>query len=388
MGHRTRVTAAAVTVFGLMVAGCGGSDDLADRLADPDAPISADELDELVERMAEEAAEAEEAERDAAGAGGDDTPAEPEPEPEPELPAVDPADFPPIAERSIDAVVVHGSLEWEVQEMIVVDLDADIQPGDRPQGVELTFPARVFNAGSSTAAITGQLVELQWEEPATGDAFAARGQIEFREIPARSFSSGEIIVQLSPEDRQIFVADTAALVFGRAGITQSVVPVGDAAELVARFPVPQDTTGWELNIEGPMDARRNVDDVITVTDAIVRWSDPELRPLEDGNVLLELTYTIENRSEGQTCSQRGEGAWRLTLPNGDSINDMRVSERCAAQDDTVTGVLTGFTIPTEDFPGEYRLSHQRGSGGSDDPSDEITITLTADGGLRWSELVD
>lgn len=385
---RRRTTAVAAAVFGLVVAGCGGSDDLADRLANPNAPISEDELDELVERIAEEAAEAERAAEEAGDQAGDGGASDPEPTPEPELPPVDPADFPPIAERSIDAVVVHGSLEWEVEEMIVVDLDADIQPGDRPQGVELTFPARVFNAGSSTAAITGQLVELQWEDPASGDAFAARGQIEFREIPARSFSSGEIIVRLSPEDRRVFVADTAALVFGRAGITQSVVPVGDAVELIARFPVPQDTAGWELLVDGPMDARRDVDDVITVTDAIVRWSDPELRPLEDGNVLFEITYTIENRGEAQTCSQRGEGAWRLTLPNGDSINDMRVSERCAGQGETVTGVMTGFTIPTEDFAGEYQLSHQRGSGGSDDPSDEVTITLTADGGLRWSELVD
>lgn len=373
---------AGAVIAGLLVAGCGSSEDGLDR---PPGLFDEESVDELVEDLA---ALVDDEEGDDAGLsspGPDDGRNEPD---DSDLPPLDSADFPPVAGRTIDAVVAYGMIEWEVQEMVVVDLDADLEAGRTPQGVEITFPTRVYNAGSGTAMVTSTPIALQWDDPVTGDTFTVAAQLDFREVPAESFSSGEVTVRLSAEDRRLYDDDSAYLLVGRTGLSPAVVPIGSGVELVDRLPVVQDTDGWELSIEGVDSARRAIDDTVTVTAAEIRWTGPEGRPLDDGDVLLEITYTIDNRGEAQTCSQRSEGGWRLTLPDGDAVSDLRVSERCAGRGQTVTGVLTGFYLPSEDFAGEYQLLHRRGSGGSDDPHDEISITLSAGDGVRLSELRD
>lgn len=384
MRRRTTMTATALAVIGSMVAGCGGSDDLLDRVAEPDAPISEEEIDELVERIEEEAAEAERAAEEAAGDAADpsgDSPAEPAPEPDP--PPLDPADFPTIEERTIDAVVQYGVIEWDIQEMTVVDLDADLQPGEEPQGVEITFPTRVFNAGGGTASINRTPISLQWTDD-VGDTFTVSAEADFRDVPAESFTSGEVRVHLDHEDRMLFDHDTAYLLVGQPGATPAVVPIGAAVEPVTRLIVRQDTDGWTFRIEGEDTGRQTIDDTITVVDAHVRWSDPDGRPLQDGNALLQINYTIENNGSAQTCSARGQGGWRLTLPDGDAVNDVGVTERCAGPGDTVTDVFTRFIIPSEEFAGEYVLWHGRRSGATE-PSGEIGITLVDAEGSRLSE---
>jgi hypothetical protein len=386
---------AAMAILGLLAAGCGGSDDLFDQLSDrvgsPDEPSDDDQPEPAPDPADDDEGDQGVGDPDAGdagdagggdagggdqGVGGSD---------EGDLPAFDPADFPTIEERVIDQAVQYGVIEWSVEEMVVVDLDADLQPGEQPQGVELTFPTRVYNAGGNTASVTTTPIALQWDDPGTGDTFTVAVQADFRDVPAESFTSGELRALLPPDDRAIFDDDSAYLLVGRPGVTPATVPIGSGVEAVDRLPVPQDTEGWTFEIEGEDTARRAIADTVIVTGAEVRWSGPEGQPLEDGNSLLQIAYTIENRGEGQTCSQRSEGGWRLTLPDGDGVNDLRVSERCVAAGDTVTGILTGFIIPTEEFAGDYELLHRRGSGATD-PAGEVSITLVDGEGVRLSEL--
>lgn len=390
---------AGLAIAGLLATGCSGSDDLADRFlggddAADDTAAPTDGTERPPARVgdgdpaADDPAGGDPAAGDPAGdaAGADPADGSSDPGRTPgDVDEVDPADFPTIAERPIDAAVLYGTIEWEVQEMMVVDLDADLEPGEQPRGVEITFPTRLYNAGGSTASLVTAPVELRWDDPSTGDTFTVPVETDFRDVPAESFTSGELRTVLTPEDRVIFDDDTARLMIGRGGVTPAIVPIGGGVELVDRLPVQQDTDGWTFEIEGEDTARRVLADTVIVTGAEVRWSGPEGQPLEDGNSLLQIAYTIENRGEGQTCSQRSEGAWRLTLPNGDSVNDLRVSERCVAAGDTVTGILTGFLLPTEDFAGDYELLHRRGSGATD-PEGEVAITLTDGEGVRLSEL--
>ncbi len=292
---------------------------------------------------------------------------------------------PAIAEREIDATVYYGLLEFTVVEMRVNDLDADLEPDQRPRGVELIFPVQVFNTTANTAAPNTVRMALQWQDPESGDSFVVAAQSDFRSVPGQSRTSGEVRVHLSPRDRDTFDDASAHLVVGHPGRTAAIVPVGSGVEVVSRLPVPQTTDGWAFAVEGEDTRfRRNFDDMVTVTAAEVMWVHGNLA-LDDGNSLLEITYTVENNSSAQTCSQRREGGWRLTLPNGDSVTDLRVSERCVARGDTVEGIMTGFIIPTESFAGEYVLAHRRGGGGESDPWGEVAITLKSDGGARFAD---
>lgn len=292
---------------------------------------------------------------------------------------------PAIAERAIDVTVYYGLLEFTVQEMRVNDLDVDLEPDQRPRGVELTFPVRVFNTTAHTAEPGTVRMALQWQDPESGDSFIVAAQSDFRPVPSQSSTSGEARVHLSPQDREMFDDASAHLVVGQPRRTAAIVPIGSGVEVVSRLPVPQVTEGWTFVVEGE-DARfrRSFEDTVTISDAEVMWIH-ESRALDDGNSLLEIAYTVENNSSAQTCSQRREGGWRLTLPNGDSVTDLRVSERCVGMGETVEGILTGFMIPAEDFAGQYVLAHRRGGGGESDPWGEVTITLESGAGARFAD---
>ena len=295
------------------------------------------------------------------------------------------ADDPAIAERTIDETVFYGLLEFTIQEMNVIDLDAELEPHQPPRGMELVCPTRVFNTTRDNAAPSSVRMALQWHDPTTGDSFVTAAQSDFRTVPGEASTSGEVRVRLTPQDLERFDDASAHLVVGQPGRTPAIVPIGADAERVSRLPRPQQTDGWTFVVEGE-DARfrRNFEDTVTITDAEVMWVHGN-RALDDGYSLLELTYTVENNSSAQTCSQRREGSWRLTLPNGDAVTDLRVSERCVGQGETVEGIMTGFLIPSEDFAGDYVLAHRRGGGGDSDPWGEVAITLEAGAGVPFSD---
>lgn len=339
------MTTAAVA---LLLAGCGGDDavdELTDAIAD-DVDEHEDETDDDAET--EDPPDTDEVDDDATAAVT-------------------------IDGRSIDTAVHHLGLEYTIEQMTVVDLDAEASPDgevdQRTQGVELTFDASVFNPTSDTM-MPSLPVSLRWDEADSGNVVDVPGRAEFRQVPGDASSSGEIVVQIPPADLELYDDASARLILGQSGNSAAQVPVGSDAELITRFPVQQPSVVGESF---------DVNDVlVTITAAEVRW-DYGNSHVEDGVALLELTYDMEERGGSQSCSTRGEGAFALTLPSGDGIVDEGVTERCVRGDQTETDVRTGFLIDG-DYAGDYTLRHER----SDD-QDEITFTLVDEEGSPAAE---
>ena len=271
--------------------------------------------------------------------------------------------------RAIDGVVHHGGLEYTITSMSVVDLDAENSPDgevdQRVQGLELTFEANVTNPGSDTV-MPSPSVSLQWDEPGTDNVVDVSGRAEFRQVPGDASSSGEFTVPVSPQDLEVYDDDTARLIIGQPGQSPAQLPVGDQAELIDRFPVLQDLEEDTFEVG---------DVTVTITAAEVRWDRGDGSHVEDDTALFELTYTMDNPDGSQSCSTRGEGAFALTLPNGEGIVDLGVTERCVRGGETERDVRTGFLIEGE-YGGDYTLRHERG-----DEDDEITFTLVEGDGV-------
>ena len=283
----------------------------------------------------------------------------------------DDADMEPasVEGRSLDGVIHHGGLEYSVTALNVVDLDAESSPDgevdQRVQGLELTFEASVANPGSDTVT-PSPAVALRWDEPGTDNVVDVSGRAEFRQVPGDASSSGEFVVTVGPQDLEVYDDDTARLIIGQPGQSPAQLPIGDQAELIDRFPVPQELDEDTFEVSGV---------VVTITAAEIRWDNPNGSHVEDDTALFELTYTMDNQSGSQSCSTRGEGAFALILPSGDGIVDLGVSERCVSGGETETDVKTGFQVDG-DYAGDYTLRHERG-----DEDDEITFTLTEGDGV-------
>ncbi|MFP4234888.1 MAG: hypothetical protein ACLFUG_08170 [Nitriliruptoraceae bacterium] len=298
-----------------------------------------------------------------------DDAAEPEPDTAADDPATDAAadaGTAPQAEgatvtgRAIDATVFHAGLEYTVSELVVVDLDEGAD--ERVRGLELTFDVSVFNTGTDTVQ-PAPPVSLRWDVPGTDEVVDVPGAAEVRQVPGESSSSGEIVIPLLPDDLADYDDATARLIIGRSGQSAAEVPVGAGAELITRLPVPQPLEGTTLEVG---------DLVMTITAAEVRWDNLGTPThVEDGLARFEVTYSMENLGEAQSCSRRGEGnSWFLTLPNGDAVADFGVSERCVRRGETITDVFTGFVIDA-DYAGDYTLRHVR----EGDIEGEAAITL-------------
>jgi hypothetical protein len=275
--------------------------------------------------------------------------------------------------RAIAESVHHLGLEYTIDQLTVVDLDAEASPDgevdERVQGLELVFEASVYNPGSDTATPRAP-VSLRWDESGSGNVVDVTGRTEFRQVPGDSSSSGEIVVPLRPADLELYDDASARLILGQSGNSAAQVPVGPDAELIDRFPVQQESVVGESF---------DVNDVlVTITAAEVRW-DYGSSHVEDGVALFELTYDMEEQGGSQSCSTRGQGAFALTLPSGDGIVDEGVTERCVRGDQTETDVRTGFLIDG-DYAGDYTLRHER----SED-ADEVAFTLVEAAGSPASE---
>ncbi len=320
----------------LVLAGCGSTDELTDG------------LEELSQTLDEELPD--EGDDEDEGDDGDET--------------VEPV---VIDEREIDVAVHQSGLEWTVQELTVVDLD---EGADEPvQGLELTFATQVLNPGSDTV-MPSSSAALRWDDPDTGDTIEVGSQPDFREVPGDSSTTGAFVVTMAPSDLEVFDEASARLIIGQSGQSAAQIPLGTDAELIDRFPVQQDDL---------VGATFQVDEVeVTITAAETRWDRGNGNQVEDGLTLLELTYDM-TASGSQSCSTRGTGAWALTLPSGDGVVDLGVSERCVRGGETETDVRTGFDIEG-DVAGEYTLRHERG-----DDTDEVTFTLDEGDGARADE---
>lgn len=351
-----RATAMTMAAAAVVLAGCGGDDasDAVEQLSD----AIAEDTEEDKDAEPEEVDDGEEVDDAGDGDAGD---------------AGDSVEVVQIDGRTIDTTVHHLGLDYTIEQMTVVDLDAeasaDGEVDQRVQGIELTFEASAFNPTNDTANPRPP-ISLRWDEPDTGNVVDISGQAEFRQVPGDASSSGEIVVRVPPQDLELYDDASARLVLGQSGQSAAQVPIGAAAELIDRHPVQQaSVVGESFDVNEVL---------VTITAAEVRW-DYGNSHVEDGVALLELTYDMDNQGDGQSCSTRGQGAFALTLPNGDGIVDEGVTERCVSGGETETGVRTGFLIDG-DYPGDYILRHER----SDD-QDEMTFALEAVAGAPAGE---
>lgn len=342
----------ATAAAAIVLAGCGSSaEEAVGQLTD----ALAEEGDEEAEAPDEPATDDEDGDESPEGTDGDDGDGEA---------ATEDVD---VDGRAMDVSVHHNGLEYTVSELTVVDLDEGND--QRIQGLELTFDASVYNPSSDTAQ-PSPAVSLRWDEPGTGNVVDVSGRAEFRQVPGDASSSGEIVVPLRPEDLEVYDDASARLILGQSGRSAAELAVGGDAETVDRFPVQQPLDGETFDVN---------DVLVTITAAEVRWDYRGSEHVEDGVALLELTYTMENQGGSQSCSTRGEGAFALTLPNGDGIVDEGVTERCVSGGETETDVRTGFLIDG-DYAGDYTLRHERSG-----DQDEITFTLSEGEGLPAAE---
>lgn len=325
---------------GLLLAGCGGA---------------TDELAEGLQQL-EEAAD-----QQAAQAQADDGDDEDRPE-------VEPAE---IEFGEVSGTVRYGQFEYTLQgaEAVDLDVDEDGQVGERRLGAELTFEIQVLNTGDGTG-MPGAPMSVRWEVPDTGDAVTVSAQPDFREVPADATTTGEVTATLPPSDLEVWDGASARLVIGHDGRSPAQLPLGADAELVDRFPVPQPFEGTTLEADGV---------TVTITAAELRWDNPDGSHVDDGEVVLELRYDMVG-GDSQSCSTRGSGAWALTLPSGDSIVDLGVSERCVRGGETETDVLTGFALDVDDSEGSVTLTHERG-----DEQDQAELELVHGDGLPAAE---
>lgn len=327
-------TVAALAGASLVLAACGATDEVTEGLEDLSQSLDEQVPDE-----------------------GDDEATE----------ATDAATTEPVAidERELDVTVHHGGVEWTIQELTVVDLDEGAE--EQVRGLELSFVTQVTNPLDETVQPGSQVV-LRWDDADTGDTMEVGGQPDFREVPGNSSTTGAFVVTLPPSDLEVYDEDTARLVIGRSGQSAAQAPIGADAELIDRLPIQQDDLiGATLTVDA-------VD--VTITAAEIRWDNGDGSHVADGEALLELTYDMTATSGSQSCSTRGTGAWALTVPSGDGLVDLGVTERCVRGDQTETDVRTGFIVDA-DFAGEHTLRHERGT-----DQDEVVVELGDGPGAR------
>ncbi|WP_120003267.1 hypothetical protein [Nesterenkonia muleiensis] len=212
--------------------------------------------------------------------------------------------------------------------------------------------------------------ELRW--PDGEDTYTVPGQGSFADtggmVPAEASNSGQVEMIIDPGQVAGFDADHAVLLIGTSGRSAAQIALGPSGETVTRVPVEiPDLEGVEQQLQ-----EEDVDDLVTITYAEIRWGGPDLSPLDNGRAHLYLEYTVQNEGDHQTCSSRGNGGWTLTQPNGDSVLDEGVSERCVSGGDTQTEIQTGFTIDAE-LAGDYVVVHERTRGGSATGQWEFTV---------------
>ncbi|QSB16212.1 hypothetical protein JQS43_07910 [Natronosporangium hydrolyticum] len=274
--------------------------------------------------------------------------------------------------RVIDAHAHYNGLEYTFGEVAVVDLDEGSDA--RLQGVELVFDVDVRNPGNDPA-MASPGVSLRWDEPGSENVVEVGGRGDFRQVPGGSSASGEIVVPLRPPDMEVFDEASARLILGQSGRSAAEVPVGADAELIDRFPVPQpDLAGSTLEVAGV---------TMTIETANIRWNYGNSH-VEDGSVLLDLSYTWENESGAQVCHRRGTGQnFSLVAADGSGYVDEGVSIRCAVNGETAQAA-TGFLLEG-DYAGEYTFSWDLSHRG-DDYDEAITVTLHEGPGVPDSEL--
>lgn len=303
----------------------------------------------------------------AAESGPDEGVAE---EAEPAAEGLDPL---PVASQPIDTTVHANGLEYTIEAMDVIDLDAEAEQETRMQGASLVFNGSVTNPGSDSAA-SNTPVTLQWEDPNSGHSFETTGRASSDAVPGGASGPLEIELNLGVDHLETFEAGTALLILGQPGASPAQIPLGDG-EPITRIPVPQpDLAGQSFDIDGQV--------TVTIEEADLRWDIDG--GAEDGTAVLDLTVELANDSGGQRCWSRGTGNnFSLVQADGTGTVDMSMSDRgCTASGDRSVS-RTGILVH-EEFAGDYTLTHDHGID-FDEFEESIEFTMVDEPGVLLSE---
>lgn len=326
--HRLRLTAL-MAALALVAAACGGGDDDATS----DDPTTTTTATETTDQEATDEAE------------------------------------PLIDARELDVTVEYAAFEYELVDLEPIEQDPSLPAFGSNFAVNVT----AVNLADSTSTPRPDVV-LQWDDE-NDNVVQSSGQVDFREVPGGSSTTGAFLFNVTPEDAEEFDEESARIVIGRDGSAQAVVPLGDGAELVTRLPVEQDVVG-EFQLAGL---------TFDVEEVWIRWDNiGDSSQVEEGTVILELWGPMENNSEGQQCigSSRGRTEPTITLADGTSRTMLGSNVNCLSTGETERDAVIAFEID-DPYEGEYEVTIEGGS--QLEASDTLEFELVESDGVTAAE---
>lgn len=251
----------------------------------------------------------------------------------------------PVVAQSIELTVHSNGLEYTIDDLEVVDLDAEAGNDTRMQGAQLTFNGSAVNPSSGSANSSG-MVYLQWQDEA-GHSHQAMGQIDGATVPGGNASTPiSLDITLNPEQLDTFDHGSAVVLFGTEGRSRAQLPLG-SSELITRIPVQQaELVGQSFEVDGEV--------TVTIEEADLRWDIGG--GVDDGQAILEIVVSKQNDTSGQVCWSRGEANnFTLLSASGVGTADLSMSDRgCTAAGQSHTSV-TGIPVH-EPFAGDYTIT--------------------------------
>ncbi|MGC0249499.1 hypothetical protein [Pseudactinotalea sp. Z1748] len=315
---RVTLLAAAVGVM-LMLSGCGMLPDGLGGTGQEEESDDAVAAAEPAQPAAEEAEETEEA-------GGDLEPL-------------------PVQPQQVGATVHIGGMEYTIECLDVIDVDAEHNQSNRTQGARVILTGSVTNPGGSSAPANAGFV-LEWEDAETGHSFESSGRNMGDTVPSGGTGPLEVEIPLAPDQLETFDQDRAIVLVGSPERSRAQAPLGSQGELITRIPVQQPgLVGEAFDVGGQL--------TVTVQEADLRWDIDQ--GTEDGTAVLELMVEVRNDTDRQQCWSRGAGNnFALLTSDGTDTVDLGMSDRGCVPGGGTTVSLTGLPVH-EDYAGEYTL---------------------------------
>lgn len=269
-----------------------------------------------------------------------------------------------IPDLQLDQSVFVRGIEYQFGDLTQTEPDETYGAVDGI-GIRVDFDA--YNPYDSET-MNASPISLRWDEPDSENVAERKGDIELDLIPGGSSVSGSVLFTLGESDLETFNDESARIIVGHDGEATGIAAIGDAVETVDRFPIPQDHLVGTTMSPGPME--------ITFEEVEVRWNfgDSNLEQASADEALLTIAFTVDNPSDSNNCSRRGEGRTMfLTDSDGNKFVDVGLRERCYEPGQT-TETFTGILMDA-DYAGTYDLEFDVDPVGSAEIKDTIQIEL-------------
>lgn len=251
----------------------------------------------------------------------------------------------PVQPQQVGATVHVDGMEYTIESLDVIDVDAEHDQSNRIQGARVILTGSVTNPGGSSAPANAGFV-LEWEDAETGHSFESSGRNMGDAVPSGGTGPLEVEIPLNPDQLETFDQDRAIVLVGSPERSRAQAPLGSQGELITRIPVQQPgLVGEAFDVAGHM--------AVTILEADLRWDIDQ--GTEDGTAVLELMVEVRNDTDRQQCWSRGAGTnFALLTSDGTDTVDLGMSDRGCVPGGGSTVSLTGLPVH-EDYAGEYTL---------------------------------